>query len=58
MISSLIYAVVFALLSIVVIGIPFLIALAIMWLVYPLIGGLKAQKGEAWKYPLTITFIK
>lgn len=58
MISSFIYLVIFAILSIVFVGIPFLIALLIAMVVFPIIGGLKANNGEAWKYPLSITFFE
>jgi uncharacterized Tic20 family protein len=55
-ISSLIYAILFALLTFVFIGIPLLVALAIVGIVFPIIGGIKANSGEVWKYPLSITF--
>jgi uncharacterized Tic20 family protein len=58
MISSFIYLVIFAILSIVFVGIPLLIALLIAMVVFPIIGGLKANNGEAWKYPLSITFFE
>ncbi len=44
--------------SFALIGIPVLIALAILDIVATVIGTVKAANGERWKYPLTITFIK
>jgi uncharacterized Tic20 family protein len=57
-ISGIIYAVVSALLCIVVIGIPMLLALIVLHIVFPIIGGVKASNGELWKYPLSIAFLK
>lgn len=56
MISSLIYAVVCAILIFVVIGIFGLIALGIMNLVFVILGGVKANAGTLWAYPLSIKF--
>jgi uncharacterized Tic20 family protein len=58
MISCLIYAAVSGILSIVLIGFLGFIALGIMGLVFPIIGGIKANNGELWEYPLTIKFLK
>ena len=47
-------------LILVIIGIlliPVLIAIAIGWLVLTIMAGLKANQGEAYRYPLTIRFI-
>jgi len=57
-ISALIYGAVSGVLVLIVIGILGLIALSICTIVFAIMGGLKANKGEVWKYPLTITFIK
>ena len=57
-ISLIIYAVISALLIVVVIGIPLLIALGIVCIVFPIIGGIKANNGEVWHYPLTMEFLK
>jgi len=54
--SSLIYAVVFGLLCLVVIGIPLLMLLAILEIVFPIIAALKANNRELWSYPLAIRF--
>lgn len=57
LLSLLIYTIVSALLCIIVIGIPLLLAVAAIHIIFPIIAGLKASNGETWKYPLTITFI-
>ena len=58
MISSVIYGIVCLVLSLVVIGILGLLALAVMGIVFPIIGAVKANNGELWEYPLTIKFLK
>lgn len=58
LISALIYGFVFGLLCLLFIGIPFVIALGICCLVFPIIGAIKANNGEEWKYPLSISIIK
>ena len=58
MISSFIYGVVCFLLFFILIGIPLMFVLAILCIVFPIIGGIKANNGEVWKYPLSITFLK
>jgi hypothetical protein len=40
------------------IGIPILIALALMHLIFVIIGAVKADSGELYNYPLTIRFLK
>jgi len=40
------------------IGTILYIPVAIVGIVFPIIGGIKANNGILWKYPLTITFIK
>jgi uncharacterized Tic20 family protein len=54
--SSVIYAVICIPLFFVIIGIFLLIALGILGIVFPVIGGIKASNGEVWKYPLSIPF--
>lgn len=54
--SSLIYAVVFSILIFVLIGIPLLWALALLFLIFPIIGAIKANDGIVWPYPLSIRF--
>lgn len=58
MISAVIYAIVGAILSIILIGIPILIALGILSLIFPIIGGIKASDGIVWPYPLSIKVFK
>ncbi len=58
LISSLIYWVVSGVLAIVLIGFLGMLALIIMGIVFPIMGGIKANNGEFWEYPLTIKFIK
>ena len=47
-----------ALLMLVLIGIPILIAAMIMMIVLPIVAAIKASNGESYRYPLTIRFIK
>lgn len=54
--SSLIYAVVFLILIFVLIGIPLLWALALLFLIFPIVGAIKANDGIVWPYPLSIRF--
>jgi uncharacterized Tic20 family protein len=54
--SELIYAAISVLLCFAFIGVPLLIALGIVSLVFPIIGGIKAMNGEVWRYPLSIQF--
>ncbi|MCA1624504.1 MAG: DUF4870 domain-containing protein [Acidobacteria bacterium] len=58
LISCLIYFAVSFVLAFVLIGFLGFIALAIMGVVFPIIGGIKANNGELWEYPLTIKFLK
>ena len=56
--SHLIYAALCTVLVFVFIGIPLLIVLGILAVVFPIIGGIKANSGEVWKYPLSISFLR
>ena len=56
LLSSLIYFTVFGVLSFVIIGIPFVFVLLALTIVFPIVGGIKANQGRAWKYPLSINF--
>jgi uncharacterized Tic20 family protein len=42
----------------VLIGIPFLIVIGLMMTVFPIIGAIKANEGESYRYPLSFRFIK
>ena len=55
--SVLVYAVICSVLILVFIGIPMLVVLGVLCLVFPIIGGIKAGNGEVWGYPLTIRFL-
>lgn len=57
-ISELIYWAIAFVLMFVVIGIPLLFILGILGIVFPIIGGIKANNGELWHYPMTITIVK
>lgn len=60
MISMLIYVTIAGILCLtiigLVIGLPMLIAIAILELVFIIIAAVKAGNGQYWKYPLSITF--
>jgi len=58
MISCVIYAVVSVVLMFVLIGFLTIFAVAIMGIVFPIIGAVKANNGELWQYPVTIKFLK
>lgn len=58
LISSIIYMFVSAILTIVLIGFLGMLAVAVLGVVFPIIGGIKANNGEFWEYPLTIKFLK
>lgn len=38
------------------IGIPSIIALGILGIVFPIIGGIKANHSEVWPHPLSLRF--
>lgn len=58
LISSFIYAVVTGILSFALVGIPFLIAVLILDIVFPIVAAVKANNGEIWRYPLSIEFLR
>ena len=45
-----------ALLCVVLIGIPLLLAVLVLSIVYPVIGAIKASGGRVWRYPFSINF--
>ena len=51
-------AVVFGVLSAVLIGVPFLLATVVMALVLPIRAAFAANKGRRYRYPLTVRFIR
>jgi hypothetical protein len=56
-ISVLIYAAVSGLLAFVLVGIPMLVALAVLYLVTTIQGAMAANRGEEYRYPMTIRFV-
>ena len=56
-ISVLIYAAVGWVLTFVLIGVPLLLAIGLLWLVCTVLGIVKANKGELYRYPLTIRLV-
>ncbi len=58
LLSALIYFVVCGILCLVLIGFFLMVALAIVALIFCIIGAVKANQGIVWKYPLSITFFK
>lgn len=55
--SSIIYSVVGAILTFILIGFLILGAVFVCSIAFPIIGGIKAYDGVVWKYPLTINFL-
>ena len=58
MISITIYGIISILLMFVLIGFLLIIAVGLMGIIFPIVGGIKANNGELWQYPLTLKFIK
>jgi len=56
-ISLFIYSIVSLLLTFVLIGIPMLLALSVVAVVFPIIAAVKASNGEVWRYPMSIPFV-
>ncbi len=56
LITELILSLIFIPLCFLLIGIPLLIALGVVGTVFPIIGAVKANNGEVWKYPCSIRF--
>jgi uncharacterized Tic20 family protein len=58
-ISSFIYAAISGILTFAAgIGIPMLMALGVIAVVFPMVAAIKANNGEVWKYPMAISFLK
>jgi uncharacterized Tic20 family protein len=55
-ITEIILLIMFGILCFLLIGIPLLAALIVLSIVFPIIGGIKANNGVAWSYPFTIKF--
>jgi uncharacterized Tic20 family protein len=58
LISAVIYAIICFPLTFILIGFAGYLALGIMSIVFPIIGGIKAGEGEVWQYPLSLKLIK
>ncbi|HMA99211.1 MAG TPA: DUF4870 domain-containing protein [Wenzhouxiangella sp.] len=58
LISVIIYAVISLILMIIGIGVLLFMVLALLSLVFPIIGAVKASEGKVWAYPLSIKFFK
>ena len=56
--SALIYGAVGIILVFVLIGIPILIVLMMLGIIFPIIGAVKADSGIVWNYPLSIKFFR
>jgi uncharacterized Tic20 family protein len=57
-ISEIIYLLVCLLLVLVVVGGPLMIAVGLLGVVFPIIGAIKANNGQVWRYPLTLNIIR
>ncbi|PIE22122.1 MAG: hypothetical protein CSA62_14130 [Planctomycetota bacterium] len=51
-------AAIFFVLTLAIIGLPLLIVLGVIVIIFPVVGAIKAQSGEAWKYPGSIPFFR
>lgn len=58
LISMLIYGLVAFVLTFVLIGIFVALGLMVMGVVFPIVGAIKANNGEFWKYPLILQLVK
>lgn len=56
--SLLIYGIISTILIFVLIGIPLLIILGALNIIFPIIAAIKASENHVWNYPLTIPFLK
>jgi uncharacterized Tic20 family protein len=56
--TEIILALVFYLLCFVLVGFPLLGILVVLAVVYPIIGGVKANNGEVWKYPFSLQIFR
>jgi uncharacterized Tic20 family protein len=57
LISYVIWMALAIILCFVIVGIPLVVILALVGIVFPIIGAVKAAGGEAWSYPLSIRFL-
>lgn len=54
LISAILYGIACVILMFIFIGIPLMWALCLIAVIFPIIGGIKANEGVVWKYPLSI----
>ena len=57
-ITEVILGIIFIPLCFIIIGIPLLIILGILSVVFPIIAAIKANNGEVWRYPMAFTFVR
>lgn len=58
LLSALIYGIASGVLVFALVGIPMLVALGVLSIVFPVLGGVRAGEGVAWPYPLSIRFFR
>lgn len=58
LISAIIYMLVCLVLVLIIIGWFGLVAISVATLVFAIVGGIKANEGVVWEYPLSIRFLK
>jgi len=57
-ISGFTYAMVGVVLTMVIIGLPLLIVLSVLWIIFPIVAAIKANNGVVWEYPFSIRVLK
>lgn len=55
-ITELILGIIFTLLCFILIGFPLLFALMVVGIIFPIVGAVKANNGEVWRYPCSYEF--
>ena len=55
--SLIVYMAISFFLCLLLIGIPLLIAFAVLGVVFPIIGAVRAADGRRWRYPMSIPFL-
>lgn len=55
--SVLLYGAIAGVLSLLLIGLPFLIAIVVAWVILTIVAAVKAANGEGYRYPMTIRFV-
>ena len=56
-ISEILYAAGCLALAFLFIGVPLLIVVGVLGIIFPIIAAIKANDGEVWPYPLSISFL-